>query len=922
MSAPRRPPLSWGDLLLYQSLPGAEQDAAEGLRLLGLPQVALPLREARTGKQPKPDKRKPPPPEQAAATFRLPLRCPQGFVVQTQDAPQPAAEPLPLPTWGKEEAAEVDRMLSPSGQPAPPARILVDLGRLQARWRSALKRPVAGGLDIDRTVQTLARNEWPQPLPQRARPYLIQDVHVCIDLHPDRQHLVHDYRACFDSLIAGLPNAHLQVHEIDGEWCWERLLAAVGPGQAVLLLVEPKLMPEADQRTWQTMEQRLSRHGAVVLWSLDWLPEAWGGQPDTARAASPDEADAALSQLLACLAPAVTVEPALVRALIHALQLPGGLALEHAVWCHPDLDGALPYRQWYPERQQAHLQRLREVPPAIIDACGRVLWQSHVHVHQVQRDQELLNWAGAASDAQIARLCGTFALDDAKLRYARVAQHLLQLRDHADAVGLAGVSSPGVIRAAAMARWQSVPECLGTYREGVMNLLLQAADPHGSVSQSGSSTPQSPQAPLRAALRQQGQRLTLVPADQIQGPGITLAELDIDCRWLIVEQDGARRMIWQIRNALAQAPVVLAEWDRVPPQSLRVRGMTGEVRIDAVRRPHWAAEIMQSRSDMLGLVHWPGGKPQWLMAQGLGRGMIADRAGWWLEMDIYGPRLWHPDLNARFRAADTLYFRYLPPATYLQGSPQGTGHDDEHPQHPVTLTQGLWLAETPCTQALWQAVMGKNPSHFKDGADAPRRPVENVSWDDVTVFLKQLQPLLPPGCEAVLPTESQWEYACRAGTQTEYWWGDEPDDARANWNEQHNGTTPVDHYPPNPWGLRDMHGNIWEWCADSRRWYEEAPERDPEGPSYHNSFMTRGGSWIAHLIFARAAARVTRLPGYVEADLGFRFALRPTSGPGGLLGELGASRRDGAAALLGEFPPEDFHTDNFPPDGPYDEDSP
>lgn len=225
-----------------------------------------------------------------------------------------------------------------------------------------------------------------------------------------------------------------------------------------------------------------------------------------------------------------------------------------------------------------------------------------------------------------------------------------------------------------------------------------------------------------------------------------------------------------------------------------------------------------------------------------------------------------------------LRLRYIPPATYLQGSPEGIGRNDESPRHPVTLSHGLWLAETPCTQALWQAVMGNNPSDFKQGQDAQRRPVEKVSWDYVCTFLKMLQRLLPPSCQAVLPTESQWEYACRAGTQTQFWWGDEPDDARANWKQQHSGTTPVDRYPPNPWGLYDMHGNVWEWCADGQREYADEPSLDPEGPGAGDARMVRGGSWVNQPGLARAAYRYWWPRRHASQNRGFRFALRSPNG--------------------------------------------
>lgn len=237
----------------------------------------------------------------------------------------------------------------------------------------------------------------------------------------------------------------------------------------------------------------------------------------------------------------------------------------------------------------------------------------------------------------------------------------------------------------------------------------------------------------------------------------------------------------------------------------------------------------------------------------------------------------------------SLRLRYIPPGTFLMGSPDGVGHANEHPQHPVTITQGYWLADTPCTQALWQAVMGNNPSHFSKGSDAPRRPVENVSYIDVQDFLKKLQALLPVGVEAALPTEAEWEYACRAGTSTTYWWGDgfDPDMANTNdkrdkdWNAK-GGTSPVDRYPANPWGLYDMLGNVWEWCADDQRSYDSNIEIDPKGAIDTRVFVVRGNSWFDHPEKARAAFRIRGafvLRGRVH---GFRLCLRSSSpGPEG-----------------------------------------
>ncbi|MBF0137588.1 MAG: formylglycine-generating enzyme family protein, partial [Magnetococcales bacterium] len=218
--------------------------------------------------------------------------------------------------------------------------------------------------------------------------------------------------------------------------------------------------------------------------------------------------------------------------------------------------------------------------------------------------------------------------------------------------------------------------------------------------------------------------------------------------------------------------------------------------------------------------------------------------------------------------------RWIPPGRFMMGSPESEPGrwDDEGPQHEVTIEKGYWLFDTPCTQALWQAVMDVNPSRFK----SPNRPVEKVSFDDVQEFLQRINEARP-GLDLVLPSEAQWEYACRAGTTTALytgkiqilgernapaldpiaWYGgnsgvefdlDKGEDS-TGWKEKQYphklaGTCPVGMKKPNPWGLYDMLGNVWEWCPDA--WhgnYKDAPAdgRVWEGPSVER--LIRGGSW-------------------------------------------------------------------------------
>ncbi len=235
--------------------------------------------------------------------------------------------------------------------------------------------------------------------------------------------------------------------------------------------------------------------------------------------------------------------------------------------------------------------------------------------------------------------------------------------------------------------------------------------------------------------------------------------------------------------------------------------------------------------------------------------------------------------------------RWNEPGTFLMGSTKEQVaalkdkqlHDfakDEIPQHPVTLTRGFWLADSPCTQAFWLAIEVKNPSRFTEGDEAPQRPVERVNWDAVSQFLGTLRGLLPAGCEPAFPTEAQWEYAARAGTQMAYHWGDDADDSKANWDGKNRGTTPVKRYEPNAWGLYDMHGNVWEWCEGSKREYRDQPEVDPPDGAGSASRALRGGSWSSSAGSARSASRAQLPRGDHWLRTGFRLALRsPSTSP-------------------------------------------
>ena len=199
--------------------------------------------------------------------------------------------------------------------------------------------------------------------------------------------------------------------------------------------------------------------------------------------------------------------------------------------------------------------------------------------------------------------------------------------------------------------------------------------------------------------------------------------------------------------------------------------------------------------------------------------------------------------------------------------------------HTVTLTEGYWLGKHEVTQTQWEKVMGDNPSHFK----GVNRPVEEVSWTEVTSFCEKLTKLereagrLPAGMAYQLPTEAEWEYACRAGTTTAYAFGDELTAKDANFDESVGETTDVGKYPANGWGFHDMHGNVWEWCADRFGNYPTVAVSDPVGPADGSSRVGRGGSWYDSANSARSAYRDGSVPAFSDRDLGFRLSLRPAS---------------------------------------------
>lgn len=218
----------------------------------------------------------------------------------------------------------------------------------------------------------------------------------------------------------------------------------------------------------------------------------------------------------------------------------------------------------------------------------------------------------------------------------------------------------------------------------------------------------------------------------------------------------------------------------------------------------------------------------------------------------------------------------LPAGTFQMGE---TGRRNAVPVHAVALP-AFAIGKYEVTQGEWKALMGANPS--QNAACGDDCPVENVSWNDAREFARRLG--AKTGKTYRLPSEAEWEYACRAGTVTPYHFGETLSADKANYNGNfvygagkkgayREKTMPVGSFPGNPWGLHDMHGNVWQWCHDWHGGYSGKAVTDPQGPKTGKNRVLRGGSWGSHPIFCRSANRNFTDPDSRTEFNGFRVVL-------------------------------------------------
>ena len=581
--------------------------------------------------------------------------------------------------------------------------------------------------------------------------------------------------------------------------------------------------------------------------------------------------DAQVDQLLTLLSPAVRVETVLLRALRHLLPADQADAgCEADVWSHADVH--------YSERVCAirddeerlidHRKLFKTQPDHLKRQVLLLLRRHHAHLFPAIRHEETLIWASLVGDELREEFKDE--IDEAEKFMRKTTRMLYDRRDDPDRLQhgysvrhldrsdpeLRGENLYYSVMAAEAYRYSldtGIPIQAGIDREELRRTL------------SGDS-----KRLRQCTLYQRGHELILAEegaADIRAGSRYADVALIGDSVFVELNSDDA-----PASELLLQLPEVPKTLAILTPETECVRLQTeGEiVTVAGMTKPTWAQAIGRD---------WPG------LFVDVEQHGIRSRVGWpeWdaaLGQDEFG-------LYADLAVGEFVQrFRWINPGTFQMGSPVSEPERElwdkgNETLHQVTLTEGYWLAETACTQALWQTVMDDNPSYFKDDKN---NPVEQVSWDQVQWFIEALN-IRVPGLNACLPTEAQWEYACRAGTKTSFSFGENITPEQVNYNgkypyaggkkgQDRETTVSVKTLPPNPWGLCEMHGNVWEWCQD---WYgtdygTEAVT-DPVGPEKGENRVLRGGSWIYYGRHVRSAYRGMIVPGNRSSYFGFRFAL-------------------------------------------------
>jgi formylglycine-generating enzyme required for sulfatase activity len=779
---------------------------------------------------------------------------------------------------------------------APQHAVLTELRKIPAIRR------ITNDIDVDAVVERVGRGEMLDQIPYRQRRswgssiYIVEDrARRLVPYWLDQEYLVTALKSLYPP--SGVTIA--RIGEGDNlpviRWPEEQRGQAVFPSPEAIVLVLGDLGCLADQgehvrRWWLQWGRQLHDQGTptvaiVPAKTTDMSPEIvrtwtivrWGAVAETGVDNDLHAATNTVQRLLTLLSPAIRLEPGLLRA-VRGL-LPEGRndpGLEARVW----QDAAIASQHsvaasWDPEQRKAYLEDFAQLPPPLRSVVLDLIRTWRANLHQTVWFEEIVGL-----DPQSRKLLDVVDLEDA----------LTFLPTFADTLFQAGQLPSGT--AAWIGRLlERLPDaaCNDRRVRRMASIFFHLVQPHAAATQAPSwydpAIKRSSDLPVRQVeLWQQADRLVVraVPpssfAASFSAPRGSPLGVAHTASGEILIAPGAEvsesNAFWQTGQ-----PPLWAQRQEEPAQTATRRPPA--LLLDLSQRLSITIEVPDAASfsvntdrDRLQFIRET--KPEW--ASEIGR----DKFGLWAAFEIASVRQ---------------QLRWIPPGRFWMGSPDNEEgrFEDEGPRHEVQLTHGFWLFDTPCTQALWQAVMKNNPSYFK-GKEGKERPVEQVSWEDCQQFIGKLNanPQLP-GLALALPTEAEWEYACRAGTNTARY----ADDLDTIWYRENSKdeTHPVKQRQPNTWGLYDMLGNVDEWCHDGLRDYTTDTVVDPLGPRTAGADrVIRGGHWDWDARLVRSAYRYALPPGDRYDDLGFRCA---SSGQVSRLGSepSGDGQRQGARAV-------------------------
>lgn len=848
---------------------------------------------------------------------------------------------LPACLQGVEALSDDDLTPFEQGEPLE-HQPLVPRQRLLPFLRATLRYSLGKRLDIPRLIQQVARLQPVQCVPRKPHVLPAGRVYVLLDLNKRLLPFWQDAHDLCEKLVRqhGKNGVHIRVLEDtpNGRYyngfdeqpvpeAWSPLKTP-----CVVLIVSDlgQLAGKnsAIQKSWLYFLQQLARQGIfpVVLSPVSSLQQShafqtvaqqtpWGRNTSLKpqRFSFDDEQQVAgVRRVLGWLSVAVHVEPVLLRAMLACLPVAqANHGVEARVYWHEDVVWGYTAIALKPEKRDEYRALFRAESAALQRAILELVRQHHigqfpaVWAEEVLNAQPLVNFPLAEladlerAEAFMTRFTRRFAQQHTPTGMAQFARrHLQRLAKDAqgNVVCKTRYSSAlyGLAYREALRNGEAVP---AGYDVGIVSAMVAQAQQaqRYRIMQVGESLYLKRTAQPTGLLFGQSGLLFGQSSKLQMGKYFSLNQertsvRDISVGSLIDTFESRQdRLLLDIDGKQQFVPTNLQEplCHLLAVGTIRLETGTERLLIEQVTKPTWAHEIYRDSAGLSAVLYFAGEhyhfrwqSPDGFTVMDAQWQLVSKQVRHKVGFDQYGL---YVDLTIK---NITQRFRWIKSGTFLMGSPKTEkGRYKDEVQHEVTLTQGFWLGETTVTQALWQAVMGNNPSYFRDN---PNNPVEKVSWNDTQNLLKKLNALIP-NLQAKLPTEAQWEYACRAGTTTPFSFGNNitPEQVNYDGNYPYIGsklgryrrkTVPVKSLPANPWGLYEMHGNVWEWCQDV--WQEKLPTMQvtyPMGIAGGDQAgvgnVVRGGSWDDNARSCRSTMRAGHIPVHRNDVIGFRLCL-------------------------------------------------